>query len=125
MLYVMTSNCLSAILTFPNEYLFEVLRRFQHCAGHITTGSWKGRGNQYIQFDRVSLLVSFKTITFRGFFLSIVVKLLIDVLFHGNISHLYLNILLSKNYFNTFDECITCYFKNSKFRGFSSNVSFI
>ena len=31
----------------------EVLRRFQHCTGHITTGSWKGRGNQYIQFVRV------------------------------------------------------------------------
>ena len=28
--------------------LFGVLRRFQHCTGHITTGSWKGRGNQYI-----------------------------------------------------------------------------
>ena len=27
--------------------------RFQHCTGHITTGSWKGRGNQYIQFVRV------------------------------------------------------------------------
>ena len=24
------------------------LCRFQHCTGHITTGSWKGRGNQYI-----------------------------------------------------------------------------
>ena len=34
-------------------YLFRVLRRFQHCTGHITTGSWKGRGNQYIQFIRV------------------------------------------------------------------------
>ena len=32
---------------------FGVLRRFQHCAGHITMGSWKGRGNQYIQFVRV------------------------------------------------------------------------
>ena len=31
-------------------YLFGVLRRFQHCTGHITMGSWKGRGNQYIQF---------------------------------------------------------------------------
>ena len=31
-------------------YLFGVLRRFQHCTGHITTGSWKGRGNQYIEF---------------------------------------------------------------------------
>ena len=29
--------------------LFMALRCFQHCTGHITTGSWKGRGNQYIQ----------------------------------------------------------------------------
>ena len=34
-------------------YLFGVLRHFQHCTGHIMTGSWKGRGNQYIQFVRV------------------------------------------------------------------------
>ena len=35
-------------------YLFGVLRCFQHCTGgHITAGSWKGRGNQYIQFVRV------------------------------------------------------------------------
>ena len=34
-------------------YLFGVLRRFQHCTGHIMTVSWKGRGNQYIQFARV------------------------------------------------------------------------
>ena len=34
-------------------YLFGVLRRFQHCTGHITTGSWNGRGNQYIEFARV------------------------------------------------------------------------
>ena len=33
--------------------LFGALHRFQHCTGHITTGSWKGRGNQYIQFVRV------------------------------------------------------------------------
>ena len=33
--------------------LFVVLRRFQHSTGHITTGSWKGRGNQYIEFARV------------------------------------------------------------------------
>ena len=33
--------------------LFGVLRHFQHCAGHITTGSWNGRGNQYIEFARV------------------------------------------------------------------------
>ena len=37
----------------PTGGLFWVLRRFQHCTGHITTGSWKGRGNQYIQFARV------------------------------------------------------------------------
>ena len=34
-------------------YLFGVLRRFQHFTGHIMKGSWKGRGNQYIQFVRV------------------------------------------------------------------------
>ena len=33
--------------------LFGFLRCFQHCTGHITTGSWKGRGNQYIEFARV------------------------------------------------------------------------
>ena len=37
----------------PLNCLFGVLRRFQHCTGHITTGSWKGRGNQYIEFARV------------------------------------------------------------------------
>ena len=37
----------------PHLSLFGVLRRFQHCTGHITTGSWKGRGNQYIQLVRV------------------------------------------------------------------------
>ena len=37
----------------PKICLFGVLRRFQHCTGHITTGSWKGRGIQYIQFARV------------------------------------------------------------------------
>ena len=36
-----TVNCRPTVL-------FGVLRRFQHCTGHITTGSWKGRGNQYI-----------------------------------------------------------------------------
>ena len=33
--------------------LFMGLRRFQHCTGHITKGSWKGRGNQYIQLVKV------------------------------------------------------------------------
>ena len=33
---------------FHRICLFGILRRFQHCTGHITTGSWKGRGNQYI-----------------------------------------------------------------------------
>ena len=40
-------------LSFIYFYLFGVLRRFQHCTGHITMGSWKGRGNRYIQFIRV------------------------------------------------------------------------
>ena len=31
-------------LLFLFIYLFGVLR---HCTGHITMGSWKGRGNQY------------------------------------------------------------------------------
>ena len=33
--------------------LFGVLHRFRHCTGHIMTGSWKGKGNQYIEFVRV------------------------------------------------------------------------
>ena len=40
----------------PHIYLFIYLGiyvAFQHCTGYITTGSWKGRGNQYIQFVRV------------------------------------------------------------------------
>ena len=45
-------------LTLPSMadvfiYLFGVLRCFQHCTGHITAGSWKGRGNQYIQLVKV------------------------------------------------------------------------
>ena len=43
---------LGYIILFIFIYLFGVLRRFQHCTGHITTGSWKGRGNQYIEFVR-------------------------------------------------------------------------
>ena len=43
------NECLCVVLV----YLFGVLHRFQHCTGHITTGSWKGRLNQYIQFVRV------------------------------------------------------------------------
>ena len=34
-------------------FIWGFLRCFQHCTGHITTGSWKGRGNQYIEFARV------------------------------------------------------------------------
>ena len=30
---------------YESIYLFGVLRRFQHCTGHITTGSSEGRGN--------------------------------------------------------------------------------
>ena len=50
-----TLSRLRIIKTSPKRVicLFGVLRRFQHCTGHITTGSWKGRGNQYIQFPRV------------------------------------------------------------------------
>ena len=42
-----------SVYTVKIVCLFVVLRRFQHCTGHITTGSWKGRGNQHIQFARV------------------------------------------------------------------------
>ena len=41
------------IIYFIYFYLFRILRRFQHCTGHITTGSWKDRGNQYIQLVKV------------------------------------------------------------------------
>ena len=51
MIYITTSIPNGCVHLFI--YLFGVLRRFQHCTGHITTGSWKGRGNQYIQFVRV------------------------------------------------------------------------
>ena len=37
------------ILFYLFIYLFGVLRHFQHYTGHITTGSFVGRGNQYIQ----------------------------------------------------------------------------
>ena len=36
-----------------NFYLFGVLRRFQHCTGHIAMISSKDRGNQYIQLVNV------------------------------------------------------------------------
>ena len=46
---------LAKILLFKTDliYLFGVLRCFQHCTGHITMGSLKGRGNQYIQLVKV------------------------------------------------------------------------
>ena len=34
-------------------YLFGVLCCSQNCTGHITMGSWKVRGNQYIQLVKV------------------------------------------------------------------------
>ena len=34
-------------------YLFGVLRCFQHCPGHITMGSFVGRGNRYIQLVKI------------------------------------------------------------------------
>ena len=51
--YVLIENPLPHHPVSLFVYLFGVLHRFQHCTGHITTGSWKGRGNQYIQFVRV------------------------------------------------------------------------
>ena len=38
---------------YKGIYLFWVLHRFQHCTGHITMGSWKGRRNQYMQLVKV------------------------------------------------------------------------
>ena len=49
-LRLLVSNSLHSNTEF---YLYGVLRCFQHCTGHITMGSWKGRGDQYIQFVRV------------------------------------------------------------------------
>ena len=46
-------QCINILLIYLYIYLFGVLRSFQHCTGHITRGCCKGRGNQYIQFDRV------------------------------------------------------------------------
>ena len=42
-------NYRNPTLEYKWIYLFGVLHRFQHCTGHITKGTWKGRGNQYIQ----------------------------------------------------------------------------
>ena len=41
------------IETLLLAYLFMVLCRFQHCAGHITVGSLVGRGNQHMQLIKV------------------------------------------------------------------------
>ena len=41
------------VLHYLLLHLFRVLLHFQHCTGHITTGSWKGRGKQYIQLVMV------------------------------------------------------------------------
>ena len=43
----------SIFFTVDFIYLFGVLRCFQHCTGHITTGSWEGKGNQCIQLIKV------------------------------------------------------------------------
>ena len=50
---ILSEMSIGLICIFCLFFLFGVLRRFQHCIGHITTGSWKGRGNQYIEFARV------------------------------------------------------------------------
>ena len=38
-----------SVLSCLFVYLFGILYRFQHSTGHIMTGSFVGRGNQYIQ----------------------------------------------------------------------------
>ena len=40
-------------MVFLFIYLFGFLIGFQHCLGHVTTGSFMGRGNQYIQLVKV------------------------------------------------------------------------
>ena len=47
-------HCMNAVYDFYRFviqfiYLFGVLCSFQHCMGHIRTGSFVGSGNQYIQ----------------------------------------------------------------------------
>ena len=67
--YLTTKSLIHAFVTSPLDYANSLyttssdeqtsfiylgfLCCFQHCTGHITTGSWKGRGNQFIQFVRV------------------------------------------------------------------------
>ena len=36
-----------------NLFIWGVLRRFQHCSGYITIGSFEGRENQYTQLVKV------------------------------------------------------------------------
>ena len=56
---MITRGCMAQSICGPRWilckfiYLFGVLRHFQHCTGHITTGSWEGRENQYIQLVKV------------------------------------------------------------------------
>ena len=42
-----------AVILYTVIYLFGVLPSFQHSTGHITTGSFVGKGNQYIQLVKV------------------------------------------------------------------------
>ena len=46
-------SCIMDIKKWILIYLFGVLCRFQHYARHITTGSFEGRGNQYMQLVKV------------------------------------------------------------------------
>ena len=46
-------NCTEPFESDVQFYLFGFLCCFQHCIGHITTGSFIGRGNQYIQLVKV------------------------------------------------------------------------
>ena len=40
---IVSVNSDKSLYVMPFVYLFGVLRRFQHCTGYITTGSWMGR----------------------------------------------------------------------------------
>ena len=51
--YLFTCLFITHLFIYLFIYLFGVLRRFQHCTGHIRIGSFVGRGNQYIQLVKV------------------------------------------------------------------------
>ena len=50
--YLFTYLLFTYLFIYLFIYLFRTLCHFQHCTGHMTTGSYGGRGNQYIQLVR-------------------------------------------------------------------------